>query len=314
LFDTQAFTISVFDSLFVDWASLANPIYDHLAITGEDWSTKDACMIFDGIEYYLFFSAFYFDDGRERSHVVCVKTSDFQTYSAPLFNWDGEADGWIGLCSPNISVINGQYVLTFNSWDSTQAHPNGDKNQLFYVTSTDLNNWGPMTPLANNITDGVRSIDAAVTFFDGNYYLVWKENQDPMVAYGSSLGGNWTLLGEPSGGWFENAEFIRLDNDWHLLVTGSPHAPYLMKMNGDGTQPSHWLDWGTPQLFDIPTESFNTNETANAAFLVDWRLYDGYYYLLYAGRTESSSHAGRGNNKLGLARSTDLINWVVPTP
>jgi len=39
------------------------------------------------------------------------------------------------------------------------------------------------------------------------------------------------------------------------------------------------------------------------------RQYDGYYYLIYAGRTEGQAFARRGWNQLGLARSSDLMHW-----
>jgi hypothetical protein len=50
-----------------------------------------------------------------------------------------------------------------------------------------------------------------------------------------------------------------------------------------------------------------TYERANAAFLTD-----GFYYLLYAGRTDIESFSGRGHAKLGLARGRDLAVWDVP--
>jgi hypothetical protein len=87
-------------TIFIDWARLKNPVHEHVG-----WSGKDACMVYHDREFFLFYLAFYHDDGRERSHVVCVKTRDFVTYSGPLFNWSGKDGGWIGLCSPNISKI-----------------------------------------------------------------------------------------------------------------------------------------------------------------------------------------------------------------
>jgi hypothetical protein len=59
-------------------------------------------------------------------------------------------------------------------------------------------------------------------------------------------------------------------------------------------------------------ENFNTDNVANACFRADWREYDGHFYMIYCGRTEGKSHLGRGNNKLGLARSKELINWQAP--
>ncbi len=288
-----------------DWAKLQNPIYSH-----PGWSVKDACWGWHGDWLYLFFSAFFVSRGQERSHVVSVKTQDLLTFSDPLFIWDGAAEGWSGLCSPNLSLVEKTHVLTFNSWG--EEHPNGQTNQLFYATSTDLESWTSPQPLAKNLTQGQRAIDAALTKTDDKLYLVWKEQQTPQLAVAHQLDGPWNRLGTPSGGWFENAQLLQINGHWHLLMTGPDHAPYLMQMTGNGEQDQDWLTWAPPRRLEIPEESFNTDEPANAAFLADWRLLDGYFYLLYAGRTEGKTHAGRGNNKLGVARSKNLQSWHVP--
>ena len=86
-----------------------------------------------------------------------------------------------------------------------------------------------------------------------------------------------------------------------------------MTMKGSGKKPEDWLEWHPPTVLKVPQEGFNTYHRSNAAFLADWREYDGYFYLLYAGTTEGKTHAGRGNNKLGLARSQDLKTWSAPS-
>lgn len=287
------------------WSQLKNPVYAR-----EGWSVKDACMAWHRGSLYLFVSAFFESRGRERSHVVGVTTPDLQTFSDPFFLWSGEDDGWTGLCSPNLSTVGNKYVLTLNSWG--EAHPNGQPNQLLYSSSTDLEEWSPLQALASDLTRGQRAIDAALTEAYDSLYLVWKEQQTPQLAVAKQLGGPWRRLGRPTSGWFENAQGIQIDDAWQLLVTGPDHLPYLMKMKSSGIDPSHWLEWEEPRRLEIPEETFNTNNQANAAFLADWRDRDGYFYLLYAGRTEDRSHAGRGNNKLGLARSKDLHTWHVP--
>jgi len=64
----------------------------------------------------------------------------------------------------------------------------------------------------------------------------------------------------------------------------------------------------TGPAFAIP---FLDHERANAAFLLDHRERDGYFYLLYAGSSDLTSFEGRGHAKLGLARSIDLQTWDV---
>jgi hypothetical protein len=203
--------------------------------------------------------------------------------------------------------MDGAYYLTYNSWGDKRGQP----NQLFYAISPNLENWTFDHPLAPNLTAGKRAIDAALAKYNDRYYLVWKQKQTPQIAWANALDSdNWQRLGRPSGGWFENGQFLEIDGSIYLLVTGARHLPYLMNMSAE--TPEDWLAWSAPYRLEIPEESFNTDHHANAAFLADWRLHDGYFYLLYTGRTEGKSHAGRGYNQLGLARSRDLVEWRVP--
>lgn len=305
---------------FIDWAVLRNPIYEH-----EGWSVKDACMIHHQDTFYIYFSAFFRDRGRERSHVSGVRTRDFQTFSQPLFIWDGREDGWVGMCSPNITRSGDTFYLTYNSWGDD--HENGMPNQLFYATSKDLESWDKHMPIARDVTvneegEPRRAIDIALSpRVNGRHYMVWKARQTPQIAWSETIGAaGWHVLGRPVEPWFENGQFIEIDGRWHMLITSRPprgtpgprpHGPYLVPMLGDGRglQPEDWMNWGELQPLEPPLESFNTHSRYNAAFLADWRAHDGFFYLLYAGNTEGQSHAGRGDNRLGLSRSRDLKSW-----
>jgi hypothetical protein len=79
---------------------------------------------------------------------------------------------------------------------------------------------------------------------------------------------------------------------------------------GDGTR--RWLGFSHFQDLQNPPKAFNTRSIGNAPFLADFRENDWYFSLFYAGSTEGQSHAGRGDNRLGLARSRDLHEWQVP--
>ena len=290
---------------FIAWHELKNPVYSH-----EGWSVKDACMIEKDGLFYVFFSAFFWVDGQERSHVVEVKTPDFKTWSDPILHWRGEADGWLGLCSPNITEANGVYYLTYNSWGDKPGQP----NQLFYARSTDLEHWEAPQRLAQNLTAGTRAIDAAVIFHAQKYYLVWKAAQISQIAVCERMDGDWTHLGQACQYWFENAHFIDIDGKIHLVLTSrdDQHRTSIAAMAGDGSRDKDWTQWHDYRPFNIPTEAFNLYEQANAGFLMDWRARDGYFYLLYAGTTEGLSHARRGDNRLGVARSQDLNLWDIP--
>lgn len=273
-------------------------------------------MVLHEEKVHLFFSAFFHEDGMERSHVVHVKTTDFKEYSEPLSCWRGKEEGWIGMCSPNISVIDGAYYLTYNSWGDKRDKP----NQLFMARSTDMVSW-KIYPLAHEITKNERAIDAAlVKDRAGRYILFYKKNQEPVAAWTRNLhSGPWTSLGKVSGGlvWFENSQLIEIDGKWHLLCKTQMNGASMGSMiieepSSESCRLEDWTRFIDFRMLDIPVESFNTRSHANAPFLVDWRDRDGYFYLLYAGSTEGNTHAGRGDNKLGLARSHNLVSWEVP--
>jgi hypothetical protein len=122
-----------------------------------------------------------------------------------------------------------------------------------------------------------------------------------------------------NGCFHENYEFLHTNGKWYMLTTDYLHnhltpdkydvqAPYLYALE----RGSHWLKWTRGYTFDIPQENFNKESIANAAALYDWRKYDGYYYLVYAGRSEGQTYAKRGWNQIALARSKDLIHWSIP--
>jgi hypothetical protein len=296
---------------FIDWKNLHNPVLSY-----PSWSIKDSAMAYrDGV-FYVFFSAFYEDHGQIRSHVVEVSTRDFKTYSQPIFNFDGEEDGWLGMCSPDVQRVENRYVMTFNSWGDKP----GKFNALFYKTSTDLTHWSNAAPLAAELTAGKRVIDAAIAHSDGGYYATWKEGQQgmkPRMAFANSLDGPFHFVksglpallmqdGKDDGLIHENYEFLEIDGRWRLLTTDyNPPSPRLYTLE----DPTDWLKWGEGYELKIPIESLNTDNVANAAALYDWRRQDGFFYLIYAGRTERTTYLHRGWNRIGLARSKDLIHW-----
>jgi hypothetical protein len=288
-----------------DWQKLRNPIYARAG-----WSVKDAAIAYRGGDIYLFFSAFFVDQGRERCHVSAVRTRDLLTFSEPLFIWSGRDRGLEGLCSPSVVRVGDTFVLTYNSWGDAEGQP----NQLFYAISRTLERWDAHHSLAADITRSRRAIDAAVASHRDMTLLIWKEQQTPQMAVAPRIDGpRWRRLGSPALGWFENGQFLSIDGVWHLLATGEGHRPVLARMRAGPDDPDNWLRWERPTDLAIPRQAFNTHDVANAAFLADWREIDGHFYLVYAGNTEGESHAGRGDNRLGLARSTDLRTWTAAT-
>lgn len=297
----------------LDWKNLSNPVLSY-----PDWSIKDSAMAYRNHVFYVFFSAFYPKEGNTISHVVEVSTPNFKHFSAPILNFDGEEEGWIGMCSPDVQLLHGQYVMTLNSWGDKPGKP----NELFYMTSPDLVHWSKRQTLALNLTGANRVIDAALAAADGGYYQIWKEGlphgkMRPRLAFAKSLQGPFHYVGDgypallmangkDDGLTHENYEFIQGDGKWYLLTTDyTPEGLYLYTLEPG----SRWLKWTQGYQLDTPQEKFNTNNRDNAAAIYSARQYDGYYHLIYAGRTEGETFARRGWNRLGLARSKDLVHW-----
>jgi len=252
-----------------------------------------------------------------RSSVGQVSTTDFLTYSNPILIANGTDQGWDGMCSPNITPLtkNGKttFLLTINSWGDKK----GDPNQLFYMLSTDCATWSyPPRILAPQLTKNVRAIDAAVAFANNKYYLIWKStaNWIPLIAVSDNLDSDWVLLGTPSfhravpEALHENFDFIFEDNQWKLLSTDNL-LPFLYTLNGTGENDTDWLTWINGYELEVAQHAWNSVGKANAAAIADWRQFDGYFYLFYAGENENDTFQGRGHEKLGISRSKDLVKW-----
>ena len=298
-----------------DWHKLKNPVH---SVVGE--SIKDFCCARLGDSFFIFYSAFYEEQGKLYCAVCEIQTEDFLCFSEPLL-WLGPMNEFKGYCSPDISRVGDTFYLTLNTWGDVGGQP----NQLWFTSSTDLANWDSLNPLAQNLTREERAIDAALGHYDDGWRLMWKGHghqttiafakditddfdyiDDGLVTF-CHLDGSCTHVGH------ENYQFLTIDGTPHLLTTcfAAGHLPVLYRQ-GTATD---WLSWYEVRTLHLPEEYFNTFDLANASTLYDWRAYDDHYYLLYAGTTECETFKGdakwgRGWNVLGLARSKDLIHWA----
>lgn len=327
------------------WSTLSNPVFQRPdwsvkdATMGYDPGSN---------RFLLAFSAFYNDTAPGSStlttisHVVGFLTTNFSSLSGPTFVISGHDAGWIGMCSPNLTPLpqsaNHSFVLTFNSWGDEAGKP----NQLFFMTSTDLAHWQalpadarpaepPYHPLAPTLTSGSRSIDAAVTF--------WEEQQVWVLAYKNAQGTLAVATSEALDGEFqpvsgvsmqpnvlaehENFEFVvgpdgnmrLVSSDYGVGITG-PRNTWIYTQ----ADASSFAQWTHGYATNISAQWFNTNDLANAGYVADFRAVPadlgdptgpafGAYVLLYAGNQNDQGWAGRGHNRLGMARSVDLVSW-----
>jgi hypothetical protein len=191
------------------------------------------------------------------------------------------------------------------------------------MTSPDLIHWSKRQTIALNLTGSNPVIDAALAAADGGYYLIWKEGphgrMKPRLAFAKSLQGSFQFVGDGSpallmpdgkedGLTHENYQFLHTSGKWYLLSADyMPQMPHLYTLQ----PPSGWLKWINGYVLDLPVQQFNHDIRANAAAIYDWRKYDGYYYVIYAGCNERTTFAKRGWNRLALARSKDMVHWYV---
>jgi hypothetical protein len=209
----------------------------------------------------------------------------------------------------------GDFVVTYQT-------PNGLDYQVSKGTS--LQKWSSARPLGRGLAH--RMIDAALAFTGHGVILGFKAGtttQHFEIAWAPSLTGTFRLVGRPDivvyGDTVENYEFLTVNGAWNLVATSNTlDQPFLFTLApGDPSDPETWLHWSTGRELMVPSQAFNTGEGissvgfehANSAFLCVGP--EGEDYLTYAGSTELTAYGGWGHARIGIARSTDLVNWQV---
>ena len=150
--------------------------------------------------------------------------------------------------------------------------------------------------------------------------MIFKNGDEPEAAISDgSIYGPWRDAGRPTSEWTEKAQFFGHGDETLLLaMTGGPDLrhPAVFRRERAGSL----TRWIKDHDLDIPREKFNSLEIANAGVILgpetgllpDQSADNQFFYFIYSGRTEDSSLAGQGDNRLGIARSVDLVHWEVP--
>jgi hypothetical protein len=170
-------------------------------------------------------------------------------------------------------------------------------------------------------------IDGALAFTGNGVILGFKAGtttQHFEIAWAPSLTGTFHVIGQPNINIYndtvENYEFLTVNGAWTLVATSNTlDQPYIFTLGaGNPMTPATWLTWSAGRELMIPSQSFNSGtgvssvsyEHANSAFLCVGP--SGEDYLTYAASTELTQYGGWGHARIGLARSSDLVNWEVP--
>jgi hypothetical protein len=291
----------------VNWSALRNPIVSFPKV-----GVKDQALQWSGGAWHMLYSDM--TEIRSAPHVhfsVAISSSpDLRHWTSPRVIADNAA-------SPDIvRSPSGTFIVTYQT-------PQG----LDYRTSSSgsLASWSPAHPLGRGLAH--RMIDAALAFTGNGVILGFKAgttSQHFEVAWAPSLTGTFRLVGQPDivvyNDTVENYEFVIVDGSWHLVATSNTlDQPFVFTLGpGDPSAPTTWLHWGPGRELSVPSQPFDSGagissvsfEHANSVFLCVGS--QGEDYLTYAGSTELTRFGGWGHARIGLARSTDLVNWQVP--
>jgi len=307
----------------LNWAALTNPI-----LSREDRMLKDQAVVYRNGYFYIFASQRFDDDDPQADgkKKMFYRTPDFTNYET--FQ-DPDLPNGVG--SPDVSYHDGVYYMVYQYPVDNYVGDEDAFRRLFLTTSTDLIDWTPPQELAPWLHRNDRTIDGALGFVNGYFFLGYKRGQMFYVSrsLNKQLDGQWLpgIYAAPGGlfDWAENYQFIKIDGVWHMVATSKDellsegggneytagHAPYIYQVSGNGETLAEWSRWTNKRRLEVPQENWNQMMYANCGFLCDWREYDGYFYLFYAGANDSVSFQGRGHGKIGVARSRDLITWKV---
>jgi hypothetical protein len=288
----------------IDWSALTNPVLSYPSV-----GVKDQALQWSGGTWHMLFS-----DMTQTNAAPHVKFDVAVAQSNDLRHWSAPKVIATDAASPDIvRDPAGDFVVTYQT-------PKGLEYRVSKEAS--LHTWSSPHPLGHGLAH--RMIDAALAFTGHGVILGFKAGtttQHFEIAWAPSLTGTFRLVGRPDivvySDTVENYEFLTVDGSWDLVATSNTlDQPFLFTLApGNPATPKTWLQWSTGRELMIPSQSFNTGqgissvgfEHANSAFLCVGPA--GEDYLTYAGSTELTAYGGWGHARIGIARSSDLVNW-----
>ncbi len=312
---------------FIDWAALRNPILGF-----DDRRLKDQAVAYQDGRFYLFSSTGFADDDPDATtkEQSFFRTNDFLAFEP--FRDDGLNPPGSGIGSPDLTEIDGVWRMVFQLPDPELP----DNRRLFLTASTDLTDWSAPVELVPDVLPDQSIIDGALIKRGDFFFLGFKWRQ-PQLFYVTrsetpALDQRWlpaeralAPIDDFFFGFAENFQFVEIDGRLRMIATARDpegvrcpnlftcsHEPFIYDVaSGDGSAVGDWRLWDHKTQLRIPYESWNPVMHANTGFLNDWREHDGFFYLSYSGSLDSESFEGRGHDKIGLARSRDLVHWRV---
>ncbi len=306
----------------IAWSELRNPI-----LYLQSSSSKDEAIHLVGTTWHMLFSSI--TDDPLHWGIGDSASTQMTSWSTPSL-WPDQA-GTLGVASPDVTQErDGTYVATYTSIPGEV----GGAAKIYYRTSRDFRTWSAPRRLAASIhgAPADRLIDPALAFTSHGVILGFKygetEGQQAFeIAWSpsGSLDGPWSYVGRPDirvyGDTVENYQFLTIDGRWWMVATSNQlDQPWMFRLEGGPDRPQGWLHWSKGRELQIPSEPWDNGtgitganyEHANSAYLCDARPVDGHFYLLFSGTPELTTFGGWGHDGIGIARSTDLVQWQVP--
>jgi hypothetical protein len=322
---------------FIDWRTLRNPVLEE-----QDRMLKDQSVAFFRGWFYLFPSARLAVGDPESASKPrwFYRSRDLRSWQR-FIDGNGNVNGpGNGTGSPDLARIGRIWHLTYQG--AREDDP--ARRAIFHSTSRSLRRWSPEQRIDDDASPlGPNVIDGALAEQDGYFYLGFKDRDEQNFYVTRSqdrvLDGSWLPRrrafagGERTAIYFaENFQFLKIDGTWRMIATGRDpeprcarmdrglflnfyicsHEPFIYTIDGDGTDLQHWTNWIRRRQLIIPYEDWNPGMHANSAYLADWRRFDGFFYLFYAGSEDGLVFENRGHGKIGVARSRDLVHWRLP--
>ena len=297
----------------IDWTALHNPVLSYGSI-----GVKDQALQWSDGAWHMLFSAM-----KQTHSAPHVRFDVAVSRSTDLRHWTSPTVIATDAASPDIvRDPTGRFVVTYQTENGST---NSSRLEYRIAQSSSLTSWSRAYPLAPGLAS--RMIDGALAFTANGVILGFKAgttSQHFEIAWAPSLSREFHLVGQPDiavyGDTVENYEFLTVGGGWQLVATSNTlDQPFIFTLGaGDPANSATWLYWSAGRELTVPGQGFDSGsgvssvnyEHANSAFLCVGP--HGEDYLTYAGSTELTAFGGWGHARIGIARSSDLVNWQVP--
>ncbi|AWV97242.1 hypothetical protein [Arcticibacterium luteifluviistationis] len=307
--------LSTFSRQALAQTNLLNSLESPIIFKGNDTTAyRDPAVLYHNNVFYLFFTLVKSEDGKIYSYTA-------ESHSSDLKNWSPKKiltpkDQTLDFSSPgNIIKYKDEWILCLQTYprpDHTteQGVRYGSRDaRLFTMRSKDLINWGEPEIIKVKgpdvkVTDMGRMIDPYLLEDKdekGKYWCFYKQNGVSM-SYSYDLK-NWKFHGNTASG--ENVCVLN-ENDAYILFH-SPKNGIAIKRSSDLY---NWNNWG-----NIITLGQNEWDWAKGRITAGTVLKLNKYIMFFHGSGPKKETEGDfdKNASIGIAWSSDLLNWDWPT-